>query len=115
MTASDKFTHAISERWQGYVIDPGACRGCKECYSWLEGEALENPTERDTSIAEDGSFSRYPCDSCGSTLGGNRHHAHAILASSFGKPTKPGDITHIEVCSDCLMYHANGDLPDSWE
>ena len=54
-------------------------------------------------------FSWGQCDSCGSTLGGDRSAAQGCWSDADG-------FHHIEmeVCVDCMMYHANGELPESW-
>jgi hypothetical protein len=54
-------------------------------------------------------FSWGQCDSCGSTYGGDRFTA-------YGCWTDSGEFHTIEmaVCVDCAMYHANGELPETW-
>ena len=54
-------------------------------------------------------FSWAQCDSCGSTLGGDRDVA-------FGLWTDEGEHCRIEmtICTDCIMFHANGEEPDEW-
>ncbi len=56
-------------------------------------------------FADEGFFSWRGCDSCGSTLGGNRYPAHYI---------EDGEILHCDVCEDCLFFHANGEEPEEW-
>jgi len=53
---------------------------------------------------DEGHFSRYPCDTCGSRLAGQRHSAHA-QAEPFG-------LVHLEVCEECLYYINYGRLDD---
>ena len=48
-------------------------------------------------------FSWNSCESCGSSLGGDRFSAHGVI---------DGETVHFSICSDCLQYHANGTLPD---
>lgn len=63
---------------------------------------------------DEGGFSWQPCDSCGNTLGGNRYPAHAIHRDAFDCGAKRPDLVyHIDICADCLLWHANGDLPDA--
>jgi len=50
-----------------------------------------------------------PCESCGSTFGGDREKAVALPHD-----LKTGEQYEIEICVDCLMFHANGDLPENW-
>ena len=52
-------------------------------------------------------FSWQKCDSCGTYLGGDRHAAAGIL--EVGNAVIP-----LEICTDCLVFHANGDEPESW-
>jgi hypothetical protein len=62
----------------------------------------------------EGSFSWSSCDTCGTTLGGNR--TEMVL-------TKPGvtkgghrfPAHRVSSCDDCLMYAANGVLPSGAE
>jgi hypothetical protein len=67
---------------------------------WEAGEIVEEPH-----------FSWSHCDTCGSALGGDRHDGHGILESGESK----GEMVHLSMCVDCLLYFANGDLPDQWE
>lgn len=63
--------------------------------------------ESTRQCADEGGFSWAGCDSCGSSLGGNLSPAHYIGDA--------GEIVHCSVCVDCMMYHANGDLPEGEE
>ena len=56
--------------------------------------------------ADEGCFSWRPCESCGSSFGGNRYPAHYL--------DEDGEVMRVSVCGDCLLYHANGDEPDDW-
>jgi len=47
-------------------------------------------------------FSWSACEACGSTLGGDRYAAHGCI---------DGNVVHFHICTDCLFYHANGELP----
>ena len=42
----------------------------------------------------------------GSRLGGDRHAAHGL--------DQNGDLVHMDVCIDCLLFLANGDEPSDW-
>ena len=55
-------------------------------------------------IASEPHFSWSHCESCGSTLGGNRYAAHGI--------EKDGSLNHFEVCEDCLYFLNYGQLDD---
>jgi hypothetical protein len=54
---------------------------------------------------DEGSFSCYPCDVCGSHLGGTRYKA------TMCNPGLDGDEIEVSICTDCVMFSANGDLP----
>lgn len=65
------------------------------------------PEEQDENVGDEGYFSWSPCECCGSSLGGTRYAAH-------GRDTD-GNLVHLNVCQDCLMYIANGDEPEEWD
>jgi len=56
------------------------------------------------------SFSWSQCDSCGSSLGGDRHTAYGLYREG-----KKLHTIEMSVCTDCAMFHANGELPEYWE
>jgi hypothetical protein len=98
MSKSDEaFLAAIDSRWAGYVLAVG-CRGVQCEYA-----------EGDEDHQCESSFSWRECDSCGSHLGGDRGKAQAFEPAQ----DKP-DITEIDICTDCRMWHANGELPENW-
>jgi len=103
--ADKAFMSAIKHNLEGIDgVNPGACPGCSDC-------GLEDHPDMDCAeyeLAGESSFSCQSCDSCGSTLGGDRMPAHGILSDSK-------DIIHLEVCVDCAMYLAKGELPtEEW-
>ena len=53
------------------------------------------------------SFSWGQCDSCGSTLGGDRDIAWLM-------PDDGKEPIELSICVDCVMFHANGELPETW-
>lgn len=100
------FTDAIEatlEREDIEAPSPGVVDFCEECQR-NHSYALANP-----DVGDEGRFSWRACESCGSTFGGNRYAAHA-----FERGRKPSAITchHLDICTDCLLFHANGDEPD---
>jgi len=97
-----EFTDAIDARWNGYTIAPGLAPGMDCCGN------ISADDDHALDCANEPSFSWSVCDSCGSSLGGDRHAAHAI--------SREGglDITHIEICVDCVVWHANGEEPEQW-
>lgn len=52
------------------------------------------------------SFSWSSCDTCGSQLGGDRYETTGML---------DGDVVSMDSCVDCVMYIANGDIPEEDE
>jgi hypothetical protein len=54
------------------------------------------------------SFSWSQCDSCGTSLGGDRHPGFMCWQDEADNWQ---DIA-VELCTDCVMYHANGDVPE---
>lgn len=75
----------------------GDCQACSECNP---GRLDDAEYDRNRPEAH---FSHFRCESCGVWLAGDCHAAHAYIGE---------DLTHLEVCGDCLLFHANGDLPD---
>ena len=75
----------------------GSCNDCVQCQ--------ESSVSDDEEVHVEPHFSWSPCPVCGSTLGGDRHAAHYIAE---------GDLNHLDVCTDCLFYASNGDLPSSY-
>jgi len=96
----EAFLSAINDRLEGLEFSSSgyatkSCPACLDIFPDHEGE--EEPED-------EGSFSWSQCDSCGTTLGGDRHVAHAF--------TKEMEVIHLDICTNCHMFHANGDLPD---
>jgi hypothetical protein len=60
---------------------------------------------------EEDYFSWAPCQCCGSTLGGNRYLLNLIPNSG---PINDDTIIPLNVCVDCLDFHANGTEPEIW-
>jgi len=73
-----------------------ALEGCSECYQGYEFEEGWFTTEP--------YFSWSSCDTCGSTLGGNREDAHGYLNDNT--------LIHLSICVDCAVYIANCELPE---
>lgn len=100
------FEQAVERNLRGvHFFSVGAMCGCDEC------GLSEDATQHEQDCANEGGFSWSSCDSCGSHLGGNRYPAHGIIAETM-EAARGAEATHFDVCVDCLMYHANGDLPE---
>lgn len=109
------FTDSIAHYCEGLHVAPGASACCSEC---LDAYDIEDTGDIDAMQEqlydiESGGFSWSQCDSCGSTFGGDRHDAHGIAVSSTGF-VADYDPIHMSICSDCLLFHANGDEPEDW-
>ncbi|MFW6083743.1 MAG: hypothetical protein ACODAA_00845 [Gemmatimonadota bacterium] len=98
------FTDAVGRYCDGLRVAPGAAPGCDRCLDLPEGASAEEPGDDWCDLASEPSFSWSSCDSCGSTLGGDRYPAHGI--------DDEGRVYHLDICTDCVMFHANGDEPD---
>lgn len=97
MQTNQEFTAAVEHHCEGLTVAVG-CAGIRCEYA--EGDELHNCEP---------SFSRHGCDSCGSSLGGDRFPA-------YGLPTGDGWRDHsdpiaMQICVDCVQLHANGELP----
>lgn len=72
-------------------------------------EAYERGTEGFEILAidtdDEGCFSWSPCDTCNQKLGGNRYRA------TLCNPGPDRDAIEVKVCTDCVMFAANGELP----
>ena len=99
-TELSPFEQAVDHYCAGYTVAPG-CRG-------IECEHADGDENHQCETY----FSRHQCDSCGSTLGGDRETATMIPLDY-----KAGDDTMIEceICVDCLVFWANGELPEVWQ
>jgi len=119
------------------AVSTGLCPDCDDCrsafgdfdvhdtedaemFAFRHSEGLSFPTEElaeeaaRVAFAEavefqdvlaEGSFQRGPCDICDSRLGGNYFPWHAV--------TSDDKILHGEsACMDCVVYLANGDVPE---
>lgn len=94
-----KYEAAVDHNLKGlHAISTGACPSCPDC------GLGEDCSDHDRELAEESSFSWSECESCGSTLGGNRHPAHAL--------DKENRLYHLMVCEDCLYYLNYGQLDD---
>jgi hypothetical protein len=100
-----------------HFFSVGAIPGCDECglADLDKDEADSNNGQHRIQCAEEGGFYRTSCDSCGNTCAGQRFPAHGVIAESEDEARKPeATITHFDVCSDCLVFHANGEEPQNW-
>ena len=101
----------FNSRTEGlHYLSVGLCCECGECRSTtgLSRKQLKQGAESG-SVSDEGGFSRSSCDTCGSCLGGQRYAGHAYITLDDGRDV----LTHLDVCTDCLQYIANGELPEA--
>lgn len=135
-----EYTDRVESGLKGLTaVSTGTCPGCDECreshglygveedeYGWFEpdrgGHVVYHATEegalkaarerfeQDWSsghVDSESSFSWSSCGICGSTLGGDREIWH-------GLDDLTGTLYHFDdACTDCVVYLANGDEPES--
>jgi hypothetical protein len=93
-TAQKEYVDRVNRYLSGTeAVSVGPCPGCEECADCLRenGEYHEDPW-----------FSWQPCEICGE-LAGDRQSWHGII---------DGHIVHSSCCTDCVLYIANGDVPE---
>lgn len=76
----------------------------------VSAESKAGEDQESGRLPDEASFSWRACDTCGTTLGGDREYGHALDSRM--------DIVHLSMCADCVMFIANGDIPDDeteWE
>lgn len=129
-----KYTDAVEHNLKGLTaVSPGICGGCTECadahgykaeYEWPEEEEQaeeDRMVKFDEAVSsgkvnDEGSFSWSGCGVCGSHLGGNLYVWHALYEEDLKKPPEERTLLHFDdACTDCVMFLANGDEPDSDE
>ncbi len=93
------FTDSVNHYCDGLIVNPG-CLGIQCEHS-----------EGDEEHRCESYFSWQQCDSCGSTFGGNRETAYGINNGVHRLPIEPIELS---ICTDCALFHANGDEPDQW-
>src|SRR3990167_7352981 len=97
--STSAFMRAVATYCEGLELVSPGCHGA-EC-EHADGDSNHSCEEH---------FSWAQCDSCGSTLGGNRMSASGLYRDDSGAL----QTIDMEICGDCAMYHANGELPDDW-
>ena len=79
------------------VYSPGLSGACPTCQStWGVPPRTFYALVHRGEVFDEGGFSSSPCGLCGSILGGNRYVAHGVNLDTH-------EVSHIEVCVDCLM------------
>lgn len=78
-----KFTESVAHHCRGlHSISSGGMLGCAECGLGDYGKNDDSDeAQHAIDVASEGFFSWSSCDSCGSTLGGNRYNAHGVVGA----------------------------------
>jgi hypothetical protein len=109
---SDALTVGGAASVMAFVLDTDTDT-CSDCNGKGTSCECSSCSDFDPETGDEGSFSWSSCDACGSSLGGTRHAAHGLISpKKFHKRT---EVIHLDVCTDCLFYTANGDLPEGGE
>jgi hypothetical protein len=87
------------------------CKGLETVAPGCAGELCEHGDAGPEHTCEP-SFGWEQCDSCGSTLGGDRMPAYGLYRPEKGAKLETIEMT---ICIDCVLFHANGDTPEHWE
>ena len=87
------------------AISCGLCASCSDCQSTFNASELELERLIDRGLCDEGGISRSGCDTCGDCQQQLLYAGHALMQLD-GKQV----LTHLEICQDCLMYIANGQL-----
>jgi len=107
-----KYTDNVKNGLKGLTaFSTGICPGCVQCqdqYDMSEGDLDVAVSEG--RIFDEGEFSWYPCEVCGTTEAGQRYVAHAL--SSEVEDSEDAAVIHMIICEDCLRYIANGEEPE---
>lgn len=92
-------------------LSSGICAACCDCQS---NYGYDSPGELERAIVDglcdEGGISRAGCDCCGNSLQQKLYDGHAFIELN-GKEV----LTHLDLCEDCVMFIANGDMPQNWE
>ena len=107
--AAPDYRAAVLAHCSGSELAVGVAADCRNCPD-------HDPDDDDSrQAAEDPSFRRGPCDSCGTSLGGDYFAAHSVENSILAAGLKPRKVVlHWDICADCVQYWANGEEPDDW-
>ena len=109
------FLESVNHYCEGLTVAPGPAACCDHCRSAYGIDDDVSIDDAQAAMVDEGSFSWSQCDSCGSMVGGDRYDAHGILQEPINTINGPIEIIHLSICTDCLLFHANGDVPENWE
>lgn len=118
------YVERVTKNLEGLdAVSTGPCPGCEECADHFgftdeyndDGDTIKTAVvcfdeayERG-EVESEGSFSWSGCGICDSTLGGNLEVWHGVSKET-------GGVLHFDdACVDCVVYLANGDVPEEPE
>jgi len=104
-----EYSERVAHNLRGIdYVSTGANSRCLQCLdtAGLSANEAESRLERDGMFSEPG-FSWSPCESCNSSLGGDREPAHGF-ALIQGKET----LVHMDICIDCVFFLEYGHEPE---
>jgi hypothetical protein len=107
-----RYVEAFERHTKGmFALSIGLCSACSDCQSAFDVGELTLRKMIDEGLSDEGGISRAGCDCCGSGLQQNLYAGHCWITLDDGKEV----LTHLELCSDCMLFIANGDFPENWE
>lgn len=103
-----EFKERFKRRTEGLeAISCGLCSKCSDCQSTFDASELELERLIDRGLCDEGGISRSGCNTCGDCQQQLLYAGHAWMQLD-GKEV----LTHLEICQDCMLYIANGQLPE---
>jgi len=108
----EAYCEAVERNLKGLEgVSTGDCPGCEQCAENADMTPEEHEEAWGSMDGAEASFSWRSCGICGCHLGGDRHVWHFIIpkdGSCVGQPIYHED----DACTDCVMFLANGDVPE---
>ena len=100
-----KYEAAVESGGEGLEhFSSGVCLNCSDCEDYCAREDYDSDEDWYEAVSES-HFSWSDCDLCNRQLGGDRYPAHAL--------SDDREITHLDVCDDCVYYIEYGRLDDT--
>ena len=98
------YTERVARYLEGIEpVNAGACPGCRDCGLDDLHDANDDPDRYDAATVSH-EFTWHRCEACRRpNNAGRRFAAHGSL---------DGDTVHLDVCDDCRMFIAYGDVPE---
>lgn len=108
-----EFSERVRQNLEGIGhLSPGVVAGCPQC---PDVEDYGGDLDRTHQDAQEASWSWKACGSCGTRRDGDRHPAHAWAEDADPVEEGVDGLYHLLICTDCLLFHVNGEEPDPAE